>query len=230
MTNDTRRLNTDLRHEIASKLMASLPSQDTSKWTKRMAELAEKARMYGVSDGEKRRLANMECKWGIGDHDISVNIGGLRRYDLQFSGSVQYFLSERARRSYQTPEPVYKQVRSEFDPERNNRYSHFRGNHADTIVIPGDSQLAKDINALIDEMQAAAEEYNTKHAAAWAALNNANTVKQLIERWPEVAPFVPPPPPPEALPVIQRDELNASFNLPLSKNEAKKVANQIVVK
>ena len=59
-----------------SKLMATLPTQDATKWTKRMADLAERARMYGVSAGDRRRLDNMETCWTCTSDTQQVNIGG----------------------------------------------------------------------------------------------------------------------------------------------------------
>lgn len=229
MTTTTQRLTHEMRHEIASKLMATLPTQDTTKWTKRMAELAEKARLYGVPEGDKRRLANMETAWLSTSSQVEVNIGGMVRINLTFNGSVYGLLSDRAKRNYKTPDSAIKPVRTGVKCSKAGHWDHSRYG-TETIVIPNDDPLGIEIKALLDEISAAKEEYNLKHAKAWAALEAATTTKKLIEMWPEIAPFVPAPPPPAALPVIQREDLNGAFALPLNKAEEKKVKNSVVVR
>lgn len=229
MTTTTQRLTHEMRHEIASKLMATLPSQDTTKWTKRMAELAERARVFGVPVGDLRRLNNMETAWLSTDHRVEVNIGGMLRLNLEFSGNIYHLVSDRARRSYKCPENIYRPVRTDVTCNKKGVWDSGYNNRS-VIVIPDTDPLGIEIKALLDEISAAKEEYNTKHSQAWAALEAATTTKKLIEMWPEIAPFVPTPPPPVALPVIQREDLNSAFALPLNKADAKKAANSVVVR
>lgn len=82
-----------------------------------------------------------------------------------------------------------------------------------------DNPLTEEFNQINREIWALESQRRKAEREAEAVLKSVQTLKQLIEVWPEIEPFCPKPVAKESTAIaIRRDELNNTFGLPVENN------------
>lgn len=168
------RLTTDIRDNIATKLLTQRFADDVNNIRKQYAELATDIYKFALSDSERRRINRLPEGWVPTSTIMYVNIQG-ERESLHFSG-------------YVTLNTRYVKVTNPEDVER--RVPDAWGYHA-PILVPTSSALSERRALLNNRLSDLKGDIQQTQAEVMALLKQSTTVKALVKKWPEVAAFTP---------------------------------------
>lgn len=160
--------------------------------------------VYRKSDRDK--MEALPNGWLPTTSSVSVRFGetAYGRYeDFPFDGAIYGDIAKVRKRTDKSPQRC----------ERRVPHKHYSG----CSKVYGDDHRLSSKHAALKER---ADELQTEIVAAarqvTAALDSANTVKQLLEAWPEVEPFVPVRSAKANLPAVPVDALNKLLDLPVA--------------
>lgn len=199
-------LNKGIRGSITTNVMRYRFHKEISKWEKKHNELALRVYKDVYPLTVRKEMENQPKGWLPETYQIAVKMGNSIE-TLMFSGAMHGATLSPFAAKGKAKAPVTFRV----------PYKDFGTSRYDLKVVKvyaSDHKLSKAMTELFEAKTELIETVTRAHILVAERVHSVNTVKKLLEDWPEVAPFVPDTKKPSNLPSLPIEQLNAVLDLP----------------